>query len=94
MKTLLKLFDVALLDANECHLRYCEFRHSLNVISSFEHEVKLTYHEIECFYNQLFSAQAARELQYKYKQSFSRKIVRPYACVMVCPIEPSLNPLS
>ena len=32
MKTLLKLFDVTLLDPSECHLHYYDFRHSLNVI--------------------------------------------------------------
>jgi hypothetical protein len=33
VKTLLKLFDATLLDFGECHLHYCDFRHSLNVIS-------------------------------------------------------------
>ena len=35
MKTLLKLFDVTLLDSSECYLYYYDFRHSLNVISFF-----------------------------------------------------------
>ena len=28
MKTLLKLFDATLLDSSECHLHYCDLRHS------------------------------------------------------------------
>jgi hypothetical protein len=28
-------FDDTLLDSNECHLHYYDFRHSLNVISTF-----------------------------------------------------------
>ena len=32
MKALLKLFDATLLDSSECHLHYCDFRHSLDVI--------------------------------------------------------------
>ena len=31
VKILLKYFYATLLDSNECHLHYCDFRHSLNV---------------------------------------------------------------
>jgi hypothetical protein len=91
MKTLLKLFDATLLDASECHLHCCEFRHSLDVISFFGHKMKLIFHKSGRLYDQSFFAQAARELRYEHKQPFLRKIVKPYACVMVCLFEPSLN---
>ena len=39
---LLKLFNATLLDSSECHLHYCDFRHSLNVISFLGgHSMKL-----------------------------------------------------
>ena len=35
----MKLFDVALLDSSQCHLHYCDFRHSLNVVFGTLNEI-------------------------------------------------------